>query len=47
VKEAAKASEFRVCMELSERAESTLCEELAEGRPNGSVRTCARNWLGS
>jgi len=32
VKEAAKASEFRVRLELSERAESTLREELAEER---------------
>jgi hypothetical protein len=32
VKEAAKASEFRVRLELSERAESTLREELFEER---------------
>jgi hypothetical protein len=32
VKEAAKASEFSVRLELSERAESTLREELAEER---------------
>lgn len=32
VEEAARASEFRVRLELSERAESTLREELAEER---------------